>query len=109
MSEPANNASGNLLRVITETVAFRYSNEQDLMLVGEAEIVIVLTGNHSEPGVNLHSVRIDVLSLFDPAGQDVYARFMEDVILRAAIERTALEHYLQPPRVPIGLPGRLEW
>ncbi|MBL7780854.1 MAG: hypothetical protein JNM22_06515 [Saprospiraceae bacterium] len=109
MSEPAHNASGNLLRVITEMVAFRYSNEQDLMLVGEAEIVIVLTGNHSEPGVNLHSVRIDVLSLFDPSGQDVYTRYIEDATLKATIERIALEHYLCPPRVPIGLPGRTEW
>lgn len=109
MSEPANNGSGNLLRVITEMVAFRYSNEHDLMLVGEAEIVIVLTGSHSEPGVNLHSVRIDILSLFDAAGQDVYTRFMEEATLKAAIEQTALEHYLQAPRVPVGLPGRLEW
>jgi len=109
MPDNGNEPGGNLLRVICETVAFRFSDEQHIMLVGEAEVVIVLTGMQSEPGVNLHSVRVDILSAYDPEGQDVYTRIITDTALKSAVERAALEHYLHPPKVPVGLPGRLEW
>jgi hypothetical protein len=107
MPDHANNRSGNLLRVISETVAFRYSDETCPLLVGEAEIVIILTGSRSEPGVNLHSVRVDILSAYDSEGQDVYACTIADAALKCAVERVALEHYLMP--APVGLPGRMEW
>jgi hypothetical protein len=109
MPDHANNCSGNLLRVISETVAFRYSDSAHLMLVGEAEIVIILTGSASDPGVNLQSVRVDILAAFDPEGQDIYTRIITDNVLKCAVERAALEHYLSPPKVPVGLPGRAEW
>ncbi len=109
MPDNGNEACGNLLRVICETVAFRYSDEQRIMLVGEAEIVLVLTGRQSEPGVNLHSVRVDILSAFSPEGQDMYTQVIADIALKNAVENAALEHYLHPPRVPVGLPGRVEW
>ena len=47
MPDNGNEPGGNLLRVICETVAFRFSDEQHIMLVGEAEVVIVLTGMQS--------------------------------------------------------------
>ncbi|HOY06755.1 MAG TPA: hypothetical protein PLO67_15205 [Saprospiraceae bacterium] len=109
MPDHANNCSGNLLRVISETVAFRYSDDAHLMLVGEAEIVIILTGCRSEPGVNLHSVRVDILAAYNAEGQDIYTQILADTALKNAVERTALEHYLSPPKVPVGLPGRTEW
>ncbi len=109
MPDNRNEPAGNLLRVICETVAYRYSDEQHIMLVGEAEVVIILTGIQSEPGVNLHSVRVDILSAYDPEGQDVYIQTIADAALKSALERVALEHYLHPPKVPVGLPGRVEW
>ena len=109
MPDNGNEACGNLLRVVCETVAFRYSDEQRIMLVGEAEVVIVLTGRNPEPGVNLHSVRVDILSAFDPEGRDMYKQVLADAALKSAVEKTALEHYLHPPKVPVGLPGRVEW
>ena len=109
MPDQANNRQGNLLRVISETVAFRYSDDAHLMLVGEAEIVIILTGSHSDPGVNLHSVRVDILAAYDAEGQDIYAKIVADAALKSAVEKTALEHYLSPPKVPVGLPEGTEW
>jgi hypothetical protein len=109
MPDNGNVPGGNLLRVICETVAFRYSDEQCTMLVGEAEVVIVLTGGQSETGVNLHSVRVDILSAYNPEGHDVYVQIIADAALKSALEKVALEHYLHPPRVPVGLPGRVEW
>ncbi len=109
MPDNGNVPAGNLLRVICETVAFRYSDEQCIMLVGEAEVVIVLTGGQSETGVNLYSVRVDILSAYNPEGQDVYGQVTADAALKSAVEKVALEHYLHPPRVPVGLPGRVVW
>ncbi len=109
MPDHENKHAGNLLRIICETVAFRYSDEDRIMLTGEAEVVLVLTGNYSEPGVNLHSVRVDILVAYDAEGQDVYTRILTDQHLKQAVERAALEHYLCPPKVPVGLPGRTEW
>lgn len=109
MPDNGNERAANLLRVICETVVFRFSSEQDIMLVGEAEIVLVLTGSHAEPGVNLHTVRVDILTVYDVEGQDVYARIMLDAQMKADIERAALEHYLSPPKVRVELPGRVEW
>lgn len=109
MPDNGNEPRGNLLRVICETVAFRYSDEARIILVGEAEVVLILTGTQPEPGVNLHSVRVDILTAYDPEGQDVYAHVLADATLKQSLERSALEHYLHPPRVPVGLPGRVEW
>lgn len=109
MPDQGNKHAGNLLRVITETVAFRYSDEEQIMLTGEAEIVLVLTGSHSEPGVNLHSVRVDILAAYDAEGLDAYTHILAEPNLRQAVERAALDHYLCPPRVPVGLPGGTEW
>lgn len=109
MPDQENKQAGNLLRVICETVAFRYSDEDRIMLTGEAEIVLVLTGSYSDPGVNLHSVRVDILVAYDAEGKDVYTTVLADQLLKKAVEKAALEHYLCPPRVPVGLPGRTEW
>ena len=97
------------MRVLRETVAFRYSDEDQIMLTGEAEVVLVLTGSHSEAGVNLHSIRIDIISLYNAEGTDVYRIALADQTLKEAVENAAMEHYFCPPSVPVGLPGHSEW
>jgi hypothetical protein len=97
-------------KVIHEIVAFRYSDEAEVMLVGEAEVVIgMLTEgeNSAEIYANIHSVRVDVLSAFDPDGCDVFASAMSDPALKRALEEAALEHFFHPPRVPVSLPKRI--
>lgn len=100
-------------KVIHEIVAFRYSDEADIMLVGEAEVVVeMLTEgeNAAEVYANIHSVRVDVLSAFDANDCDVFASAMSDAALKRALEEAALEHFFHPPRVPVSLPKRIsEW
>jgi hypothetical protein len=97
-------------KVVHEIVAFRYSDEADIMLVGEAEVVVEMLsdgGDESEIYTNLQSVRVDVLSLFDAADCDVFAQVMENPALKRALEDAALEHFFHPPKVPVGLPKRI--
>lgn len=100
-------------KVIFELVAWRYSDEQQVMLSGEAEIVIETFGserNPAEAGTNLYAIRIDILSAFDPGGLDCYWQVMANTTLRQAVEAAALEHYLFPPQVHVGLPRQVvEW
>lgn len=100
-------------RVICEMVAFRYSDEQSLMLVGEAEITLEVMDVQNLEGeslANIQSVRVDLLSIYDAAGQDQYTAVMADQALKKILEDTALDHYLRPPRVPVELPRRIvEW
>lgn len=100
-------------KVIFETVAFRYSDNMSLMLVGEAEIVIELFTDSEEEtanNANLKSVWVDLLSVFDAEDRDVFQWAISDPVLKQALAQAALEHYLHPPAVPVGLPGRIrEW
>jgi hypothetical protein len=100
-------------KVIHEIVAFRYSDEATVMLVGEAEVVIGLLTEGEDTAeiyANIHSVRVDVLSAFDPDGCDAFASAMNDPTLKRALEEAALEHFFHPPKVPVGLPKRIsEW
>jgi len=100
-------------KVTYELVAFRYSDEQSIMLVGEAEIMVETFGPRADPddlSANLYEIRVDLLSAFDPDGRDCFAAVMADPALRQAVEAAALEHYLLPPQVPVGLPKQVvEW
>lgn len=109
MPDIPNAHSQNPPRVINEIVAFRYSDEAGLMLVGEAELAIEQLGHQTEAGTNLYSVRVDIISLYDAEGNDVFAPAMHNRILKYALEKTALDHYFHPPKVPVGLPKRAEW
>lgn len=109
MPDNGSKHQGNLRRVICETVAFLYQDGQGVPVSGEAEIVIVLSGSQSEPGVNMQSVRVDILSAFNSEGQDIFLQIMSDSALRLRVEQVALEHYLCPPKLPVELPGRMEW
>gem|GEM_PF-999817 len=103
----------NTGKVVYATVAFRYSDEVSIMLVGEAEIEIKTFGgdrNLPDLSTNLYSVRVDILSAYDPEGRDQYAQVMADQTLRVAVESAALDHYLLPPQIAVGLPKRVvEW
>ncbi len=110
MSEIPNEHSQIPKKVVHEIVAFRYSNETDIMLVGEAEVVVEMLSDgddESEIYTNLQSVRVDVLSLFDAADCDVFAQLIENPALKRALEDAALEHFFNPPKVPVGLPKRI--
>lgn len=100
-------------KVAYEVVAYRYSDEVSVMLVGEAEIMVETFGSEHDPvdlGTNLYEIRVDLLSAFDPDGRDCFAAVMADPKLRQAVEAAALEHYLLPPQVPVGLPKMMvEW
>ena len=100
-------------KVIFETVAFRYSDEISLMLVGEAEVVIELfTDGEDTPrkSTNLKSVWVDILSVYDAQDRDVHQWAMSDPDLKQKLAEAALAHYLHPPVVPVGLPKRVrEW
>lgn len=96
-------------KVIHEIVAFQYNGEAGRLLSGEAELVIELLGNQAEAGTNLYSVRVDILSVYDADGGDVFAPAMNDRILKQALEKTALDHYFHPPGAPVALPKRAEW
>ncbi|MBX2891536.1 MAG: hypothetical protein KF734_11445 [Saprospiraceae bacterium] len=96
----------NAPKAVSEIVAFRYSDEASLMLVGEAEVLIEhLAG--TEGNANLYSVRVDILSAFAPDGGDCYERVKADAALRQQLEKTALDHYFHPPKVPVSLPKRI--
>lgn len=100
----------NTPMVVYETVAFRYSDEENTVLVGEAEIMIETYGGASGSNVNLFAVRVDILSAFAPPDCDVYDRVMTDPALRQALEKAALLHYFHPPEEPVQLPGLgAEW
>jgi hypothetical protein len=104
--------SPNRTKVMQEIVAYRYSDEESIMLVGEAEVALeVLNGcEEGEPLANLCSVRVDILTAFDPQGFDVYKHVMCSDALRSRLEAAALDHYFHPPKVPISLPKRVrEW
>ena len=109
MPDNPNEHGQNTPSVICEIVAFRYSDDAGLLLTGEAELVIEILGNQSETGTNLYSVRVDILSVYDAEGCDVYAPAMNDRILKGALEKTALDHYFHPPDTPVALPKRAEW
>lgn len=100
-------------KVTYEVVAYRYSDEVSIMLVGEAEIMIEtfsLEGEVTDLATNLYEIRVDLLSAFAPDGRDCFTEIMADPKLRQAVEAAALEHYLLPPQVPVGLPKRVvEW
>ncbi len=100
----------NTPKVLYETVAFRYSDEGNATLVGEAEIMIETFGDTADSNVNLYAVRVDILSAFATTGCDEYERVMADPALRHAIEKVALVYYFHPPQEPVGLPGLgTEW
>ena len=109
MPDIPNESGQNSAKVISETVAFRYSNEADLQFIGEAELVIEILGNQADAGTNLYSVRVDIISLYDSEGDDVFTLTINDRILQSALEKIALDHYFHPPKVPIGLPKRADW
>jgi hypothetical protein len=104
--------SPNHKKFIQEIVAYRYSDEESVMLVGEAEVALEVLHDceESEPLANLCSVRVDILSAFDPQGLDVYKHVMCSDELRRRLEAAALDHYFHPPKVTISLPKRIrEW
>lgn len=104
--------SPNRTKVLQEIVAYRYSDEESIMLVGEAEVVLEVLDNCEEGAAlaNLCSVRVDILSAFDPQGFDVYEHVIHSDELRRCLEAAALDHYFHPPNVPVSLPKRLkEW
>ncbi len=113
MSDFLHQPEQNDHHVVCETVAYRYSNAKDIMLVGEAEISLTVMTIQDMQGLslaNMQSVRVDVLSAYDPDGKDQYAFVMADAALRKAVEDIALEHYLRPPKAVIELPvRRVEW
>lgn len=110
MPDIPNKHRQNPPEVISEIVAFRYTDEAQVMLVGEAELVIEVFGDKTETGTNLYSVRVDIISAYDPEGADIYPSVMHNPDLRQALEKTALDHYFHPPRVPVGLPKKTaEW
>lgn len=109
MPDNPNEFSQNTPRVISEIVAFRYSSETGMQLTGEAELVIEMLGCQAEAGTNLYSVRVDILSVYDAEGADVFAPAINDRILKHALEKTALDHYFHPPQAPPVLPKRADW
>jgi hypothetical protein len=109
MPDNPNESGQNAAKVISEIVPFRYSNEAGLLLIGEAELVIEILGNQSDAGTNLYSVRVDLISVYDSEGSDVFAEAINDRILKPALEKTALDHYFHPPKAPVGLPRRTDW
>ena len=109
MSENAQNQ----LKVVHEIVAYRYSDEESIMLVGEAEVNIELLADGSDDTeiyTNLRSVRVDILSAYDPQGLDVYPHIIASEALKRRLEVAALDHFFHPPKVPVGLPKKIvEW
>ncbi len=109
MSENAQNQ----LKVVHEIVAYRYSDEESIMLVGEAEVTIEMLADgadDTEIYTNLHSVRVDILSAYDPEGLDVYPHVIVSEELKRRLEMAALDHFFHPPKVPVGLPKKIvEW
>lgn len=112
MSEPSPGSG----KVAYEIVAFRYSDERSLMLIGEAEIVVetFMRGDdrdESETNTSgFQTIRVDILTVYDADDRDAYDRVMADADLKARVEAAALAHYFHPPQVPIGLPKRIvEW
>lgn len=113
MPENLHTQGQNEGKVIYETVAFRYSDEISLMLVGEAEVVIELFTDGEDTArksANLKSVWVDILSVYDAQDRDVHQWAMSDPDLRQKLAEAALAHYLNPPAVPVGLPKKVrEW
>ncbi len=103
----------NQMKVLHEIVAYRYSDEESIMLVGEAEVNIEMFSDgtdDTEIYTNLQSVRVDILSAYDPQGLDVYPHIMASELLKRRLEEAALDHFFHPPKVPVGLPKRIiEW
>lgn len=103
----------NMRKVLHEIVAYRYSDEESIMLTGEAEVTIEMLADgtdNTDVYTNLHSVRVDILSAFDAQGLDVYAHIMVSEALKRRLEEAALDHYFHPPKVPVGLPRKIvEW
>lgn len=109
MPEP----KSDFLKVVHEIVAYRYSDEESIMLVGEAEVTIeMLSDGVDDRAVyaNIRSVRVDILSAFDAQGLDVFIHVMAAALLKTRLEEAALDHFFHPPKVPVGLPKRItEW
>lgn len=109
MPEP----KSDFLKVVHEIVAYRYSDEESIMLVGEAEVSIeMLADGPDDPVVyaNIRSVRVDILSAYDAQGLDVFSHVIVSSVLKARLEEAALDHFFHPPKVPVGLPKRItEW
>ena len=66
MPDNPNERGQNAPRVISEIVAFQYSDETGLSLLGEAELAIEILGDQADTGTNLYSVRVDIIAVFDP-------------------------------------------
>jgi hypothetical protein len=109
MPDYPNDSSQNTPKVINEIVTFRHAAESGAAFTGEAELVIELLGSQADAGTNLYSVRVDILSVFDAEGRDVFAPAINDRILKHALEKTALDHYFHPPKVQPVIPLRAEW
>ena len=109
MSENAQNQG----KVIHEIVAYRYSDEESIMLVGEAEVTIEMLADgtdDTEIYTNLHSVRVDILSAYDAQDLDVYPHIIASEALKRRLEVAALDHFFHPPKISVGLPKRIvEW
>ncbi|MBC7777922.1 MAG: hypothetical protein H7246_20985 [Phycisphaerae bacterium] len=109
MSENAQNQ----LKVVHEIVAYRYSDEESIMLVGEAEVTIEMLADgtdDTEIFTNLRSVRVDILSAYDPQELDVYPHVIASDEIKRRLEMAALDHFFHPPKVPVGLPKKIvEW
>lgn len=113
MSDPLSSAVQKNGQVLYEVVAYRFSDERGIMLVGEAEVMVERLPAEAEgggPPDRRYRIRVDVLSAFDPEGRDCFKRVMADEALRQAVEAVAFEHFLLPPQVPVSLPSsRVEW
>lgn len=109
MSDYPNDSIQNTPKVINEIVTFIHATHPGLALTGEAELVIELLGCQTDAGTNLYSVRVDILSVFDAEGRDVFAPAINNRILKHALEKTALDHYFHPPQVRPAIPVQAEW
>ncbi len=94
------------VRILYEIVLYRHCQDDGTVLAGEATLML----ERDERSNLLRSLHVTLLSVFNAAGEEVYALIVKNVTLKQRLEAAVVEHYYHPPAEPVVLPRRVvEW
>ena len=113
MEEKSKESAENYSYVFVELVVFQFVETDGPTFTGEAELSLELFADCKPPDISINDIirtRIDLLTVYDENGHDVYANVMANPEWKQRLELAALEHFIHPPVNPIQLPRKWsEW
>ena len=94
------------VRILYEIVLYRYPATDGTLLSGEAALML----ERDDRSGLLRSLHVTLLSVFNVAGEEVYAQTIKNPVLKQRLEAAVVEQYYHPPEEAVVLPRRvMEW